>query len=57
MLLLTHDRLEQIHQALKKQFARHHESKVIVCFYDSCCFFLLCCMQEISKNKKSEICS
>ena len=39
MTLLTTDRLEQIHQALKNQYARH-ESKlpVILCFYDSRCF-------------------
>ena len=54
MPLLTQDCLEQIHQALENQYACHHESKVIVCFYDSCCFFLLRCMQEVSKNRKSE---
>ena len=52
--LLTQDHLEQIYQAPKKQYARGHESKLIVCFYDLDCFFLLRCMQEVSKNKKSE---
>ena len=52
MTLLTQDRLEQIYQALKKQYACHHESKLIVCFYDSHCFFLPRYMQEMSKNKK-----
>ena len=44
MTLLAQDRLEQIYQALKKQYARLHESKLIVCIYDSPCFFLLRCM-------------
>ena len=42
-MLLTQDRLEQIYQALKNQNARRHESKLIICFYDSHCFFLLRC--------------
>ena len=41
MTLLTQDHLEQIHQAVKKQYGRHHESKLIVCYYDSLCFFLI----------------
>ena len=44
MTLLAQDCLEQIYQALKKQYARLHKSKLIVCFYDSPCFFLLRCM-------------
>ena len=51
MTLLTQDRLEQIYQALKKQYAHHHKSKLIVCIYDSRCFFLLHCVQEVSKNR------
>ena len=39
MTLLTLDHLEQIYQTLKNQYAHCHESKVIVCFYDSRCFF------------------
>ena len=54
MMLLTQDRLEQIYQALKNQYAHRHKSKLIVGFYDSRCFFLLCSMQEMSKNRKSE---
>ena len=54
MTLLAQDRLDQIYQALKKQYARLHKSKLFVCFYDSHCFFLLRCMQEVSKNRKSE---
>ena len=32
MTLLTQDHLNQIYQALKNQYARSHESKLIVCF-------------------------
>ena len=53
MTLLTQDCLEQIYQALKKQYARY-KSKLIVWFYDSTCFFLLHWMQKVSKNRKSE---
>ena len=45
MMLLTQDHLEQIYSALKNQYA-YHESKLIVCFYDSHCFFLLYCVQK-----------
>ena len=54
MTLVTQDRLEQIYQTLKNQYACRHESSPIVCFYDLRCFFLLPCMQEVSKNRKSE---
>ena len=43
MTLVTQDRLEQIYQTLKNQYACRHESSPIVCFYDSCCFFFLAC--------------
>ena len=52
MTLLTQDRLEQIYQALKNPYARCHESKLIVCFYDSRCF-LMHCKEKVSKNRKS----
>ena len=39
MTLLTHHRSEPIHQALKTQYARCHETKLIVCFYNSRVFF------------------
>ena len=41
MMLLTQHRVEQIHQALKNQYACCHEIKLIVYFYDSRCFIAL----------------
>ena len=49
MTLLTQDRLEHIYQALKKQYTRRHESKLIVCFYDS--YFFLIALHARSVKK------